>query len=154
MQSMRIVVITFLLLLLLFCDAFAYERSAHAKQDFTGVYELVSMKGNMYPNGPPKRRLEVTQSESSINVVRIEGEKQWVMNVQLGSQKAEDPDASTFPEHSKVQIKGDELMFEVVKMIPPEMTRPASRETQVWKLVDGGKKAPDRKTHRVLDPRH
>jgi len=52
-------------------------------------------EGNMYPNGPPKRRLEVTQSEVNIKIVRIEGEKQWVMNVGFDGQKTENSPTST-----------------------------------------------------------
>src|SRR5690349_16663665 len=123
---------------LLVCAASSQGQKTQTIPNFTGVYELVSLQGNTYPNGPPKRRLQVTQSETSINVVRIEGEKYWVRDVQFDGQKTEN--SATFPEHCKAKFKGDELTFEIVKMTPPEMTKLGSRETEVWKLIDGGKK--------------
>ena len=43
-------------------------------------------------------------------------------------------------EPDKAHIKGDPLAVEIVQLIPPAMTQPGASETEVWKLVDGGKK--------------
>jgi hypothetical protein len=102
------------------------------------VYELISVKGNMYAKGLPKRRLEVTQTDAEMHVVRIEGEKQWVTKFPLNGEEAENSPTPSSRERDRALFKGDQLTVDVVHLIPPDF-KPGYRETEIWQVVDGGK---------------
>ncbi len=134
---MRTPPISFLIILLVCIAAPQQQRSSDATPNFSGVYELVSVKGNMYPKGLPQRRLEVTQTDAEMHVVRIEGEKRWVRTFPLNGEEAENSPTPSSRERDKALFKGDQLTVDTVHLVPPDF-KSGYRETEIWQFVDRG----------------
>jgi hypothetical protein len=80
---------------------------AQEKPDFTGVYKLDSITGNMYQGTDiPNRQLIVTHADKKLKVVRNEDAQHWIVSFNVDGKSTTNTQPSGSRERDKLHFEG------------------------------------------------